>query len=227
MLRHFTTILFLLIPFFYSCKKDEALPTLVFNKTYSKEQIEKVGKLRLFSNTGEISDAATISRFESDASQYLSNYTDFYVQGPLMDSVTFYNNQTAGLVDNYSLRNYGFVQNKNSIILTQPDTTQFAVYGDLYSKSLIHQVGKFKKPIYSETLVSSVGGQYLFSATGKNQFIFSYTNNIVSAPLIGIVHFSVNGASVYLINNEVSSDFSKYIPADDFVAIQSYSVIYK
>jgi hypothetical protein len=227
MLRQFTAIISICFLSFYSCKKEESIPKPAMDKTYFKEKIDKTAKLRLYAVSGEITDATIISRFESDSYGYLSTYTDNYVQGPKMDSLTFLNEQSARIVDEYASRIFDYSQNKSNIILTQKDTASFSVYGDLYSNSLIYQVGKYKPAIYTEELVSSVGGEYLFTATGKGQYIFFNTNNIISSPLIAMVHYSAGGTRVNLVNNEFDAGFTGKIPVNDTVVVQLYSVTYQ
>jgi hypothetical protein len=227
MLRLSAIILTFCIFFFYACKKEESLPSLVFGKTFYKEKIEKDGKIRLFANSGEISDAATISRFETDSYSYLSTYTDYYVQGPKMDSLIFVNDKTARIVDDYVSRIFDYSQLKNDIILTQKDTTIFSIYGDLYSNSLIYQVGKYKPAIYSEDLVSSVGGEYLFTAKGKGQYVFNSNANVISTPLIGMVQYSRRSTRIDLVNNIFDAAFAGKIPLTDTVVVQLYTVTYQ
>jgi hypothetical protein len=227
MLRQFTAIIIICFLSFYSCKKEESIPKPVIGKTYSKEKIDKNGKLRLYASTGEITDAAILSRYETYSSSYLSNYIDYYVQGPQLDSLIFLNEVSARLVDDYASRTFEYTHDKTNIILVQRDTVSLSVYGNLYSNSLVYLVGKYKTPIYSEQLVSSVGGEYLFTARGKIQNVFNIAQNIISAPLIAAVRYTPRSTGVNLVNNEFSPEFYQKLDLTDTVVIQLYSVTYQ
>ncbi len=227
MLRLLTIISSCLILCFYSCKKDDAFTKLNFGKNYYKEKVEKAGRFRVFAKSGEITTPSILERFELEDSSRFTLYANSYMQNSWMDSVTFYNDYTARLVSLSSQQLFDYSTDETHIILLAKDITEFYSSGDLFSKSFLNQIGRYKPQIISEELKSSVAGAYLFVGKGKQKYVFNSRKGKVSTPNIAIIRHSTCCNYFDFLNNELSDNFYTSIPGDDTVAVQQFLVTYQ
>jgi len=222
-------ILFLpfLIILIFSCKKDEAFKQLTYPSVYHKSGIKLAGDLMVFSTAGEIKDPSIIDRFLPDSSIY-SNLADQIGNNPgVMDSIKFSDAQHSIVNETYSQYHCTVDQEKKELILTRTDTSAGSIYNDQFTRSIMYNIGQVKPEVYSEYLLSSTRGDYIFGYTGKEKYVLQESSGQLVAPEIIFIQHHLPGYYNGRANNILQSDFYKSIPTGDTVSIQGYFLLYE
>jgi len=111
--------------------------------------------------------------------------------------------------------------------LTRADTSARLIYNEQFTHSITYNIRQVKPEVYSEYLVSSTRGDYIFGYTGKEKYVLQESNGQLVAPEILFMqhHLLVyyNGRA----NNILQNDFYKNIPTGDTVSIQGYLLLYE
>ena len=220
--------LFFLIILIFSCKKDEPFKQLTYPSVYYKSGIKIAGDLRVFSTSGEIKDPSITSRFLATDSLSYSYGADQIGNNPgTMDSIKFSDAQHAIVKEGYSQYNCAVDQENKELILTRADTSARLIYNEQFTHSITYNIRQVKPEVYSEYLVSSTRGDYIFGYTGKEKYVLQESNGQLVAPEILFMqhHLLVyyNGRA----NNILQNDFYKNIPTGDTVSIQGYLLLYE
>jgi hypothetical protein len=117
------------------------------------------------------------------------------------------------------------------MVLTQENAIlRCCSYGEVYSRTLAYNIGQLKPEVFSEKLVSSTGGNYLFNYMIRDKFVFRSFDEQLAAPVVGFglhsrgdQYMSQSGR----INNIVQPDFYESLVAGDTVTIQEFLIKYK
>src|ERR1051326_2637021 len=222
-------ILFLsfLIILIFSCKKEAPFKQINYPSAYYKSGIKVAGDLMVFSTAGEIKDPFIINRFLPDSSIY-SSYADQIGNNPgTMDSIKFSDAQHAIVKESYSQYNCIVDQEKKELILTRADTSDGSSYPEQFTYSIRYNIGQVKPEVYSEYLISSTRGDYLFGYTGKEKYVLQESNGQLVAPEIMFIQHHLPGYYTGRTNNILQNDFYKTIPTGDTVSLQGYFLLYE
>ena len=223
-------ILFLsfLIILIFSCKKDEPFKQLTYPSVYYKSGIKIAGDLMVFSTAGEIKDPSIINRFLASDSFIYSSSADQIGNHPgVMDSIKLSDAQHAIVKESYSQYNCIVDQEKKELILTRADTSDGSSYPEQFTYSIMYNIGQVKPEVYSEYLISSTRGNYLFGYTGKEKYVLQESNGQLVAPEIIFIQHHLPGYYNGRANNIFQNDFYKSIPTGDTVSIQGYFLLYE
>jgi hypothetical protein len=224
-------LLILWVPIF-SCNKSDSLSNNGYPSNYHKAGIMTNGNIRVFSLTGEIRSQSVISRFNNSDSSVFSYFADDIGNKPgRMDSIKFSDALHAIMNDNRMPLNCLVSRGKGTFLLTRTDTSFGTTTPNEMSHSISYYIGQEKPELFSEYLVSSTRGEYIFGYSAREKFILNISGGLILAPLI-LYRFYPSGqnSGVYYngyINNILQNDFYKNIEVDDTVTIQEYMVLYE
>ena len=211
----------------YSCKKNAGSVRVAYNSDYAKSDVIPAGDLRVFTGKGEITNASIVERFTNNDSNIYYN-TAIYIKTVrgYMDTVRFTDAERAVVGQPPLQINCQFSGNPGKIILTRTDTTSGVSIYEVLRKSYPYIMGEIKSEVYSEYLLSSTGGFYLFGYRAKEKFVYTSSNDQLAAPLLQFTVHRNQDIQNYYINNFLQRDFFKSFLIGDTVTFRDYRILY-
>lgn len=211
-----------------SCKKDSAFP---FTKSavYYKNGVAEVSQPRLFALSGEIKNTALLQKFEN----YDDNWVDAEIEQLFpytgrIDSIGVLNENQIDVNDGNQYRPYAVSRKGNLMTLTGKDTIRSTSSNEVFTRTIPYYVGLYKPPVFSETLVSSTRGYYLFEYTTLKQFFLEAENGTPRVPwLICMVHQADGSIYPVPVQNKLDINFYKNLSPGDTILVREYVVSYK
>ena len=208
-----------------ACKKDDATG---FDRAavYHKTSTEPAGDVRVFAQSGELNTPAIVSRFTAADSTLIHD-----VSGILFsmssDSIQMQDNENAKIRESSGYADYKVTSSGGDLIFTGKDTSTNTSIGEVYSKSIPYYISLYKPAIYSEYIISSTRGNYVFGYTTKNQLVLTQQSNRLVAPWIFLIdHSSGSRTFAFTVQNKADFSFYRSLAATDTVVLHEYSVIY-
>lgn len=222
----FLFLLFLLALDF-SCKKDDL--QIAYPSAYHKSGLKVTGDLRVFSSNGEIKNPSIISRFAGKDTAYYSAVANYIInERGVMDSIKFSDAQHGIMNDRYQPLKCLISRQDDTFVLSRTDTTRGYSSGDEFTHSMMYYIGNIKPEVYTEYLISSVRGLYVFGYTAREKFVLKESHGQLVAPLIQFIqHRNDVQLNIGYVNNILLNDFYKMISTDDTVTIMEYQILYE
>jgi hypothetical protein len=212
---------------FIGCQKDEEIP-ITYSSIYHKTEVKAVWGAKVFSSNGEIKDRSVIRRIVRNFNLASPGEIEAVRLPGSLDSVIFIDAQQAVL--NHSFFNWHCTVSTQSpyIVLTTNDTIEGYSESNELSQTVRYHLGQFKPEIFTEYIISSTRGGYLFGYKAKTRYVLTQAKNKLSAPIIFYKHqrnswFYGSG----YINNILQKDFYKNLSAGDTVALQEMAIMYE
>jgi len=143
-----------------------------------------------------------------------------------MDSIRFVDEQHAIVNDGYAHRSCTIDHENEALILTRTDTSQSTCSGDQFTRTMTYYVGEIKPVVYSEYLVSSTRGYYVFGYTSTGKYVLQESNGQLVAPEIFFVYHTTNYYQGNT-NNILQDDFFKNMAEGDTASIMGYQLLYE
>ena len=227
MATNFSFLWFLLI-FVFSCQENKPASLLTFPTAFHKSGFEAVGKLRVFTSTGEVRRNSIISRFNQYDTSYFNSYANYLRSDPhVLDSVNFVNQQGAILQDESACRDCLLTIENNLFILTEIHvSSKCCTQGEVVTRSLPYYMSSLKPRVLSEFPNSSTGGNYSFGFSGLQRYVFKESDGKLVAPLI-LYNLHAKNFSAGFVNNILKPDFYTNLTAGDTVALREYELIFE
>jgi len=209
-----TRLLFLLFlsTFIFSCKKDDFSLNIAYPSSYQKSGIRINGNLRVFSLAGEITARSVLSRFNQSDSAYFSTLANDIGYGSgKMDSIRFLDAQHATVYNSDQPLECLMNAEGENMILSRTDTTRSGTYANELTHNIYYYIGQVKPDVYSEYLISSTRGEYIFGFTAREKFVLKKPESQLLAPLI-LYRLYPDGLNNYYYyrgepNNMLQNDF--------------------
>lgn len=212
-------VLFFLSTGVFSCDNDEE-SLVSFPSRFYKSGVEPIGALRVFSSQGPITAKSIVERFTELDKDYLSSSVSSVINEGIMDTIDFLESQHAVLDHQYSNRHCSMDIEGGIIILSATNISRECCFADdVFTRSLPYYIGKIKPEVYSEFIISSTRGYYLFAYTGQRKFVLTTSRGRLMAPMIHYIRHSGNTTSTGYLNNMLQSDFYKHIPPGDTLTL--------
>lgn len=99
--------------------------------------------------------------------------------------------------------------------------------GEVFTRKIDYTIGQVKPEVFSEYLISSTGGYYVFGYSYKPKFILNQSGSQLVAPVIQFAEHSTNTYFGKRVNNTLQSDFYKNLPVADTLTLREYLIIYE
>lgn len=219
-MRVFVACLLLLFVLSYCSKNNNSLQQGV---TYHKSGKNAL-PIRVFSNNGEIKDVATVARFTQLDDLEISRLSNYL--GPL-DTIQIIDGSKARIFEYGKFSDFTYAAVTNGFNFYSLDTLTLYSPGDVYTRTLSYYICLYKPAVYSENIVSSTAGYYLFQyKTQRQHFIENGNNQLVVPWMIFNHHFSI-GSDSYSIQNKLDVNFYKTLQPRDTVVLREYSITYE
>jgi hypothetical protein len=220
-------VIFIAIIFFSSCKKDEEF-SVEPSSLYYKSSIQPVGPMKFFTGNGEIQDLSTINKYYGlDSAWFTRRSRALFPEHGAMDTVRFIDQENARMYNYYSYRDCSITKQNSDLLLTDKLTIQLFTSGDVFTNSPMYLISQYKPAVYSEFIVSSTGGNYLFGYDTRYLFVLSPVNGTLKANWIIMTTRSANrNFNVYSIQNKPDFNFYRSMTATDTVLMQQYVINY-
>jgi len=225
--NRFCFLLFLLV-LILSCETDNKTSLLTYPSVFHKSGFEAVGKLRVFSSTGEIKNSSAISRFSRYDTSYFNSYANYINSDPqIMDTIGFVNEQGVMLHHESQCLDCLLNMENDLLILTEINVnSSCCTQGEVMTRSLPYYMCRVKPEVHSEFLHSSIGGKYSFAFTGRRKYVFKETDGRLVAPLILYNLHSKNFEGGF-VNNFLQPDFYSMLAAGDTLALREYELLFE
>jgi len=214
--------------FIFSCKKNDSGLSIDLS-IYSKSGIRANGNFRIFSQTGEITDPFIVSRFNLNDTFDFVYMEDVTGNSPsVMKYIKFSDAQHAEVADQDTLRSCVVSEDGANIILTRTDTSIGSTFANELTRHIIYYIGEVKPEVYSEYLISSTRGSYVFGYRAREKFVLLQSEGQILAPFIGFKQHIGGGPGIPMyINNNLQTDFYKNIESGDTVTLKEYFLTYR
>jgi hypothetical protein len=220
-------IIFALLILAFSCNKDDVSP-INYPSSYTKSGFEFTGGVRVFSTTGEIKSASIVKRLTKLDTPLFNIFAHYLRHERVLDKLDFVDSKNNVVDSEYRERNCSFETAGDLVILTEIDTTRACCYyQEVFSRSWRYKIGRIKALIYSEFIVSSTRGDYLFGFNGSIKHVFMKNGGDVVAPVIMYYRHSPAQVESGYTNNVLQPAFYKNLASGDTIAIIESRVLYE
>lgn len=220
--------IFALWVFIAACKKEEGFLSIAYPSIYHKSKITTNGELRVFSKAGEITDLAIISLFNQSDSNIFSQIADYMINNRgMLDTIQFFDSQRARVVDRDISVNCTVMKESSGLVLTSMDTAIRSTNGEVFTRKIDYTIGQVKPEVFSEYLISSTGGYYVFGYSYKPKFILKQSGSQLVAPVIQFAEHNTNTYFGKWVNNSLQGDFYKSLLVGDTLTLRQYLIIYE
>jgi hypothetical protein len=141
----------------------------------------------------------------------------------VMKYIKFSDAQHAEVADQDTLRSCVVSEDGANIILTRTDTSIGSTFANELTRHIIYYIGEVKPEVYSEYLISSTRGSYVFGYRAREKFVLLQSEGQILAPFIGFKQHIGGGPGIPMyINNNLQTDFYKNIESGDTVTLKEY-----
>lgn len=227
-MRYFSAVILLLL-LAASCSKNAANVNVSYNSLYFKDKAQAIGSIRIFARSGEIKDAAVVSRYAGVDSNYYNYFPERIIGlGELLDTVVIQNSDSA-IVKLYGSPNKCLVTNQSGkLVLTSVQSSTGFQFYETFSRSFNYYANQIKPVISDEYLVSSTGGIYEFAYVYYPKYVLTQASNgRLAAPVVTFFQHKANGESYAgYFNGNLQPGFNQQIPAGDTVSLNEFQLIF-
>jgi len=210
--------------FCWSCSKSS--DQISYQSVYHKTAITSPSAYTLYSNQGQITDPAILSRFYALDSPLLTFYSQAYIQSAyLLDSIMFTDPLHAKLFHNSEWINCDVGEQLPKFILTRISTSSYTTFPDQYSQSVPYLICLYKPEVDNEWLISSTGGINTFGYTTREKYLYKLSGDQLCAQLLFFTEHHPYLQTGSVVNFQDQS-FYQSIAEGDTVSVQSFSLQY-
>lgn len=214
--------------FVAACKKEDGFLSISYPSVYHKSIMKANGELRVYTKAGEITDSAVISRFNQTDSFIFSQIASYMIDSRgTLDTIQFSTGKQASVVDRDISVNCTVKVQSKSLLLTAVDPEIGSTSGEVFTRKVDYNIGQVKPEVFSEYLISSMGGYYIFGYSYKPKFILIQSGSQLVAPFIQFAEHGMNTFFGKRVNNILQSDFYKSLPAGDTLTLHEYLIFYE
>ena len=219
--------IFALITLLFSCEEDEE-SVVTYPSIYYKARKVSSENLRVFSNKGEIKNSSIVSRFTQYDTAYYRSYSNYIGNEPgVMDNVYFLDGQNAILNHEDSDLDCLLTRENSLLVLTETNAaSKCCTYGEAITHSLSYYLGKTKPEVISESIYSSVRGNYNFGYMGREKYVFTETQGQLIAPMI-LYSMHSGYFDTGFVNDLLQPDFYTKLATGDTVTIMEFKVLFE
>jgi hypothetical protein len=186
------------------------------------------GELRVFSKAREITDPAIISRFNQTDSSIFAQIASYMINSrSVLDTIKFSTGKQASVIDRDISVNCTVKVQSKSLLLTAVDPEIGSTSGEVFTRKVDYNIGQVKPEVFSEYLISSTGGYYIFGYSYKPKFILKQSGSQLIAPVIQFAEHSSNTYFGKWVNNSLQGDFYKSLLVGDTLTLRQYLIIYE
>jgi len=213
-----------------ACKKSDKMDSILFETPYSINRSLEMGKIRVFTQAGELKNGNLVAQYAAAESDNLNGYVDQILQLHTgIDTITFGSAGEASAIENYSRITYTVSSNGSQLELSTKDDVNRYCYFDVYSKTILYSIVRLKPLFFEESLFSSIP-QYTFKYRSQEKLIAIPKGTELHLPLLTFAWFNrlPTTAGNYFYNkyNELDPSFYKSIPKGDTVIVKETMIVY-
>jgi hypothetical protein len=213
----------------FSCEDDDPEP-FHYPATYTRLVVEAVGAIRVFDKTGELTSPTVIQHYTEGDTSFFNAGLRYYTQYTgLIDTVKFADATHGTLMQGYS-KHECTIQSDGGLLILSDNviTNNCCTGGEVYSRTLNYNLGQVKDDVYSESIRSSTGGNYLFDYSVRRKFVLRKQNGKLIAPVIvyRLHAYGNDYAGSGNLNNVLEPDFYKVLRDGDVLTMIESQIVF-